>query len=139
LRLVHLIAPASGYDLRGLVGEIDVGRLTKGAGGVFVSENAAPERLDIKIENIGVSNTAGRELVYLAQRENGPIAVEQTGNGLLRPTQSVFPVLFVSQNKTAVTWQHEQRGTAVVAGRYHSIVGRFFSHAFSVLLRESGF
>ena len=117
----------------------DVDRLAVGNKGVFISENAKPEKLDEAVEKIGFGGHGeGRELVYLSTRNGGPISMDQSSNGRDRSTQALYRVLFKVQSDEGQSWLHEQRGTIVINAQAQSVMGRFFRHAVSVILREAG-
>jgi len=147
LRLVHLVAKNSGLVAHGLVYETDVERLTPGNAGVFISENGVPEKLAIKVKSIGLGiggekgqqdQGAGRVLAYLSVENNGPIVLTRGAGKDARSAEGLFPVLFSVQAGNGQRWMHEQRGTVVVKGQAQSVLGRFFRHALSVLLHETG-
>jgi len=142
LRLMHVVAKDQGFEGRGLVYETDVERLSRGDKGVFISENAGPVKLDVVVEKIsaGLGGYAqGRELAYLSDQNNGPISMKKNREGEIRPSKAVYRVLFIGRSDEHQGWLHEQRGTIVVKARAQSVMGRFFRHAVSVILRESGF
>ncbi|VAV96939.1 Peptidase M50 [hydrothermal vent metagenome] len=139
LRLVHVVATDAGFSAHGLAAETSVDRLQKGNTGVFISENAGPVKLEVRIDRIGLGNSEGPELVYLASQNGGPVAMDQSADGQRRPANAVYPVLFKVTGSQMSGWLHEQRGTVVVQASAQSIAGRFFRNMVSVLLREAGF
>ena len=139
LRLAHVVAKDAGLRVRGLVSEINVDRLQAGNDGVFVSETGTPVRFAVKLKKVGLGNGAGRELLYLASQNNGPVAMKQGADGQTRPASAIYPVLFSVSGTQVPVWMHEQRGTVVVAAESQSLAGRFLRNAVSVLLREAGF
>lgn len=138
-QLVQMVSPQAGLFVRGLVDESRVGRISAGNTGIFIAETAQPAKLSVVVNEISLGRGAGRELTYLTSHNNGGIAMSTDSAGRERPVKAVFPVNFRVTGNQKVPWLHEQRGTVVVAGKPQSLAGRFFRHAFSVLLRETGF
>lgn len=138
-RLVHMVRKSDGYDAHGLVSEQDVERLKNGNTGVFISEVAGPVKVQVVLQNIGLGKGAGHELKYLSSVNNGAVLVDQSSDGTARPSNAVYPVLFKATTGKFTEWMHEQRGTVVVQADAQSIMGRFFRHGVSVILREIGF
>lgn len=143
VRLVQVVAKNDQFIVQGLVDERNVGRLSAGAEGVFVSENTRPVKLPVVVERIGLANggnnRAGRELKYLSALNGGPVAMDQGSRGTVRTSAAVYPVRFTVVEGRNRAWLHEQRGTVVVAAKAESVSGRFFRNALSVLVREAGF
>lgn len=137
--LVQVVSTQSGFVVRGLVDETGVGRLKPENNGVFVAEVAGPAKVPVMVTSIGLGKASVSELSYLSSRNSGGIAMITDSAGNERAAKAVFPVRFKVTGKLAATWVHEQRGTAVVEAVPQSLAGRFFRHAFSVLLRETGF
>jgi len=139
LRLAHIVRKNQKFIARGLVSEIHVDRLQPGNKGVFVSENAGPLKLAVTIEQIGLGNGAGREMIFLSSKNQGPVVMDQSTDGQARTAGAIYPVLFSAEKADYSGWVHEQRGTIVVQAQAQSMMGRFFRHSVSVLLREVGF
>ena len=135
MRLVHIVEEKQQFAAHGLISEVDVDRLAIGSKGVFISENAGPVKLQMVVAQIGLGNGAGREMTYISSKNNEPIKMDQADDGEMRSSAAIYPVLFSAEKTQFKGWMHEQCGTIVTTARAQSLMGRFFRHSVSVLLR----
>ncbi len=138
-RLVHLSGTSGYQKVRGLVSGSRVNRLEAGNRGIFVPENPTGERVEVVLDSIGMGNGAGRELAYLSAQNHGVIKMDVDSTGKARPVDALYPLVFSTPERHTGIWRHEGRGTVIVKASAQSVMGRFFRHAISVLLRETGF
>ena len=137
--LVHVASGDNGSRVRAMAAEPQINRLQQGATGVFIPEDAELAKIPVRLATIGISGGAGREMAYLSSVNGGSIAMSAGKRGKERSVVAQFPVEFVSTSKVEANWLHEIRGTVVVDAKSQSVAGRFFRHAWAVILRESGF
>ncbi len=138
--LVHIVGSGSKFSAHGLISEININRLQIGSSGIFISENASPVKVNVRVQKIGFDvGLKGREFLYLSSTNGGPIKIDQSDSNNGRPSQTVFPVRFEVLTDNQQEWRHEQRGTITVQAIPESILAGFLRNAVSVVLRETGF
>ena len=139
----------------GYLSERDLGRIEPGASARFVAENGLESPLKLVVTDIAATATRHLgEVPELASPMGGGIAARDAPPDILRtvderdrsagrvwvPDEALYQVKLAPGDDAAeISAEAVLRGTVVIEGRPESLLGRFLSYGFSVLLRESGF
>ncbi len=139
----------------GYLSERDLGRIEPGASARFVAENGLEAPLKLVVTDIAATATRHLgEVPELASPMGGGIAARDAPPDILKtvderdrsagrvwvPDEALYQVKLAPGDDAAeISAEAVLRGTVVIEGRPESLLGRFLSYGFSVLLRESGF
>ena len=124
-----------GTVARGLLDEDEVARLSAGAEGWFVPDQAEAASSAAVLLGIGAAKGGGREVIYLASTHGGPVSADRGPDGKPVLTTGAFPVVA----RTGRDAGRAERGVLIMAATPESLLTRAFRRVASVFLRESGF
>jgi putative peptide zinc metalloprotease protein len=133
--LGRVISPGEA-ELRGYVEESDMRRISPGARGRFIPEEARLEAIPVTLASMG--RTAAEELAVqaLASVHEGSIPVAEDTRRRLVPGIAIYPVTMVPEGDHAVA--RPLRGLARLEGAAESYASRLLRRVVGVLIRESG-
>lgn len=133
-----IVAPEKGVVVNGYVSHDDLARLKPGAKGRFEPDDVLSAAEDVEVRDVAYSGASVIEIPYLASTFGGPVAVTEDRDRGLVPNQATYLVTMTPNEVLASPMMHVKRGVVIVEGQAESIAARFWRHAASVLVRESG-
>ncbi|MCH9809018.1 MAG: biotin/lipoyl-binding protein [Alphaproteobacteria bacterium] len=136
--LIARIVKGGDNRLRGILGEDDLWRLEPGASGIFIPDDPSMSSLAVSLDAI---NTAGENTLendYLASTFGGPIPVEKTSDGKLKPVNGIHSASFSPRNSNLpVAGRKVLRGVIHLTGKPESLAAAAWRQVMRILVRES--
>ncbi|SMF80510.1 putative peptide zinc metalloprotease protein [Tistlia consotensis] len=130
-----LIVSAGAGEVEAYVDESDLWRFRKGAPARFYPADGRAPLSGLTVAAIDDTATRALDAKILASEYGGGVPVRRDEEGKLVPQKAVYRVLLRAPHLPAPA--RAERGTLVIAGARESLIGRFWRHAVSVLVRES--
>jgi putative peptide zinc metalloprotease protein len=126
-----------GLRVVALVSSEDLHRLEPGASAVWISDLAGSARLDLRVSRIDYTAIQSLPWAELASDFGGPVPTRKVQQQL-RPEGSWYQVELEPLDQSQAP-RLLQTGRALLEAKPESLIGRYWRHAASVWVRESGF
>jgi putative peptide zinc metalloprotease protein len=135
MKQIARIISVDGARVRGIVRDVDLPRISKGANALFVPEDVSAPATNLKLEYIGPVSTMTIAEPVLAQSNGGSIQAEER-NGQLFAAHSGFEVVLRSAGPSSA---NIVRGTVRIDAVPVAPIAAAWRQVARVLVREQGF
>ena len=130
-----LVTGTEAARVRGYAPGHAMARLKRGMAGVFISDDHQMAKIPIRITRVAAADVPDLDLLELADRHGGPIAVADSQERLT-PTKTWYPVTAALEAPIDLNRTH--RGVILAKGVAESLAARAWRRVVYVLVRESG-
>lgn len=127
-----------GSRVQALVPAEDLHRLEAGASATWISNLPGSPRLALKLTRIDQTAIPYLPWPELASEFGGPVAVRRAEQDQLRPENAWYQLTLQADLDQAAPSQ-QQAGLVLIQGKPQSLLTRYWRHAASIWVRESGF